>query len=184
MSRALLVLVGGLLLGLAAFLVVDDGRPGGIAEAALSPTTSTTSTVTTTSITMPPSSTIITTVPTSTSPDRGSLVIHGVGDVNTDTSYIPALSANGHEHAWSGLDGLFAADDLTVVNLECTPSALGEPLRKEFVFRCDPASLPVMAASGVEVVNLANNHSGDHGKAALLDGLQNVTDAGLAPVGV
>lgn len=117
-------------------------------------------------------------------PGRGGLVIHGVGDVNLDTSYIPALAEQGHEHAWSGLGDLFREDDLTVVNLECTPSALGEPLDKEFVFRCDTGALPVMADAGVEVANLANNHSGDHGPVALLDGRANLEANGIAPVGV
>src|SRR6188474_635209 len=38
---------------------------------------------------------------------RGSLVIHGTGDVNLDPSYIPALRSRGYEHAWTGLHGLF-----------------------------------------------------------------------------
>src|SRR6476660_4293483 len=34
---------------------------------------------------------------------RGTLVIHGTGDVNLDPSYIPALRSRGYEHAWTGL---------------------------------------------------------------------------------
>jgi len=59
--------------------------------------------------------------------ERGWLVIQGTGDVNLDPAYIPALAAEGWDHAWSGLDGLFLEDDLTVVNLECAPSDLGSP---------------------------------------------------------
>lgn len=168
MSRASIIFVGGLLLGVSAFLLAD-GLPG--EDIAVASETSTTTTG-------PPPA------PTTTSPARGELVIHGTGDVNPDTSYIPALAEHGHEHAWSGLGGLFQEDDLTVVNLECTPSALGEALDKEFVFRCDPGALPVMRDAGVEVANLANNHSGDHGPEALLDGRANLESSGVAPVGV
>src|SRR5690349_20181812 len=45
---------------------------------------------------------------------RGTLVVHGAGDVNLDPTYIPALRTRGYDHAWTGLDGLFAGDDLTV----------------------------------------------------------------------
>jgi poly-gamma-glutamate capsule biosynthesis protein CapA/YwtB (metallophosphatase superfamily) len=111
------------------------------------------------------------------------LVIHGTGDVNLDPGYIPALTANGWDHAWSGLDGLFVEDDLTVINLECAPSHRGSPEPKEFVFRCPPEALPSLARNGVEVANLGNNHSGDYGKEALVDGRGQLIAAGVAPVG-
>ncbi|HEX7098898.1 MAG TPA: CapA family protein [Acidimicrobiia bacterium] len=162
MRRILQILIGGTLLGAVAFFVTHGGSDDAVAAA---PTT-----------TSPAA--------TATTEPRGRLVIHGVGDVNTDTDYIPALAEHGHAHAWSGLGDLFTADDLTVANLECTPSELGTPLRKEFVFRCDLGSLPVMREAGVDVVSLANNHAGDHGKEALLDGIQQVEAAGLHAVGV
>ncbi len=118
------------------------------------------------------------------SPVRGRLVVHGTGDVNLDPSYIPAFRTRGYDHAWSGLDGLFTADDLTVVNLECPVSDRGSPVPKDFTFRCDPAALPAAKAAGVDVANLANNHSGDFGPAALLDSVARLRDAGIAPVGV
>jgi poly-gamma-glutamate synthesis protein (capsule biosynthesis protein) len=115
---------------------------------------------------------------------RGRLVIHGTGDVNLDPSYIPALAALGYDHAWSGLGGLFAGDDLTVVNLECPVSGRGAPVPKEVTFRCDPAALPAARAAGVDVANLANNHGGDRGPEALLDSVEQLRRSGIAPVGV
>lgn len=110
-------------------------------------------------------------------------MIHGTGDVNLDPEYIPALVANGWDHAWAGLDGLFRDDDLTVVNLECAPSDIGQPEPKEFVFRCPAVSLPSLATAGVEVASMGNNHSGDYGKEALVDGRANLIASGVAPVG-
>ena len=78
---------------------------------------------------------------------------------------------------------LFRADDLTVVNLECAPSDLGVAEPKEFVFRCPVESLSSLATAGVEVANMANNHSGDYGKEALVDGRANLIEVGVAPVG-
>lgn len=110
-------------------------------------------------------------------------MIQGTGDVAVDPGYIPNLAKNGWGYAWSGLDGLFLEDDLTVVNLECVPSDLGEPLDKAFVFRCPTEALPSLAANGVEVANMGNNHSGDFGKQALVDGRAQLLAAGVAPVG-
>lgn len=117
-------------------------------------------------------------------PGRGTLVIHGTGDVNLDPSYIPALQTYGYGHAWSGLRGLFRRDDLTVVNLECPVSNLpGIPMLSEFVFRGDPAALPAMRRAGVEVVNLGNNHSLNLGVDVMLDTRVNLLARGIQPVG-
>jgi poly-gamma-glutamate capsule biosynthesis protein CapA/YwtB (metallophosphatase superfamily) len=125
----------------------------------------------------------VTPAPSPTPPPPGRLVIHGTGDVSLDPSYIPALAQNGYGYAWSGLGGLFRQDDLTVINLECPVSDLGAPLDKEFTFRCDPAALPAARRAGVEVANLANNHGYDRGPEALLDSVENVRAAEIAPVG-
>ncbi len=104
--------------------------------------------------------------------------------MSLDPGYIPALRERGYAHAWSGLAGLFAGDDLTIVNLECAVSTLGAIVPKEFNFRCDPAALPAARAAGVEVANLANNHVLDYGPDAMLDSITRLRAAGIAPVGV
>jgi hypothetical protein len=182
--KLLVVLIGGVLLGTFAFAwwsaegsPVTTTLPVAVAPSTLD-TTTTTSTISSTSTTTIPPAT------TTTVPPKGTLVIHGTGDVAVDPVYIPALVRHGWDHAWSGLDGLFVDDDLTVINLECVPSDLGRPLDKAFTFRCPSAALPSMGANGVDVANLANNHSGDFGKEALLDGRAQLLAHGIAPVGV
>jgi capsule synthesis protein PGA_cap len=125
----------------------------------------------------------VTPPPSPTPPPKGRLLIHGTGDVNLDPSYIPNLAANGYGYAWSGLDGLFRRDDLTVINLECPVSDLRDPLDKKFVFLCDPDALPAAHRAGVDIANLGNNHGYDHGPEALLDSIENLNAAGIAPVG-
>ena len=115
--------------------------------------------------------------------ERGSLVIHGAGDTNVDPNYIPNFQRYGYAWAWTGLHGLFKRDDLTVVNLECAVSNLGSAVPKEFNFRGDPAALPAMRKAGVDVANMANNHSYDFGPTALVDTRENLIDSGIAPVG-
>jgi Bacterial capsule synthesis protein PGA_cap len=114
---------------------------------------------------------------------RGRVVIHGTGDVSLDPSYIPALVENGYPWAWSGLDGLFRRDDLTVINHECPSTNISAPIPKTFSFRCDPDALPAAEQAGVDVASLANNHGYDQGPEGLLDSIRNVRAAGIAPVG-
>lgn len=176
-----MVLVAGVLAGVASFqlwgsaLAPPATTPAAVVEAEPPITASTTTTSSTTTSTS--------TTTTTTLPPRGWLVIHGTGDVAVDPDYIPALAQHGWDHAWSGLDGLFIEDDLTVINLECVPSDLGLPLDKAFVFRCPTQALPSIRDNGIEVANLANNHSGDYGKEALVDGRDNLIEVGIAPVG-
>lgn len=114
---------------------------------------------------------------------REKIVIHGTGDVSLDPDYIPAFRSNGYRWAWSGLDGLFRDDDLTVINLECPSTDIVAPIPKTFSFRCDPAALPVAKRFGVDVANLANNHGYDQGPDALLDSIRNIERADLVAVG-
>ena len=184
--KLLIVLIGGVLTGVVAFTIwslsTDAATTPSTVATAVETSTSTTAGVTTSppTTTLPPA--ITTTTPTAV-PEKGYLMIQGTGDVATDPEYIPALAAEGWDHAWSGLNGLFLDDDLTVINLECVPSDLGPPLDKAFVFRCPPESLPSMEANGIDVGNLGNNHSGDFGKEALIDGRDQLLAAGIGAVG-
>ena len=114
---------------------------------------------------------------------KGELLIHGTGDVSLDPSYIPALQTNGYDWAWSGLDGLFDRDDLTIINHECPSTDVVAPLDKTFVFRCDPEALDEARRAGVDVASLANNHGFDQGPRGLLDSIRNFDRAGIVPVG-
>ncbi|HXJ65954.1 MAG TPA: CapA family protein, partial [Actinomycetota bacterium] len=109
-------------------------------------------------------------------------MIHGAGDTNVDSGYI-GVSPSNYDTLLSGMNGLFVDDDLTVVNLECSVTKLGTPVPKEFNFHGDPAALPYLKRGGVDVANMANNHSYDYGPEALVDTRKNIIDAGLGAVG-
>ncbi len=119
----------------------------------------------------------------SSAPRRRALVIHGTGDVSLDPSYLPVFGSNGYGWAWSGLDGLFERDDLTVINLECPATDVVAPVPKEFNFRCDPAALPAARRAGVDVASQANNHAYDQGPDGLVDSIERIRDARIQPVG-
>jgi hypothetical protein len=187
-AQAATVIVGGLLLGSFVFGAGDIGTAESGESTRVETTTTNSMIETTTSLTTATGSDALestaTTRPLSVEPERQDLVIHATGDVALDPDYIVDFRTEGYAYAFEALDGLFDGDDLTVVNLECAPSTLGTPLEKTFVFRCPPSALAVAHSNGVDVTNMANNHSQDYGTTAMLDGLLQARLAGLQPVGV
>ena len=61
--------------------------------------------------------------------------------------------------------------DLAVVNLETAVTSGGAAASKEFVFRAPPSAFSALAAGGVDVASMANNHGMDYGEAGLRDSL-------------
>ena len=103
--------------------------------------------------------------------------------MSLDPGQIPAFGSRGYGWAWSGMDGLFRRDDLTVANLECPATDVVDPEPKAFTLRCDPGALPAARSAGLDVVSQANNHAYDDGPDGLIDSLNTIRAAGLAPVG-
>lgn len=174
------ILVGALLL--TACAAAEAEAPTTTTTAASTTTISTTSSTTTTS----PTTTTTTSVPVTESnvPERGRLVIHAVGDTDFSLpSTARAVAEHGYDYPWTGMRGLFQRDHLTIVNLECVPSEIGYPIPKEWNLICPVASLGPMRQAGVDAASLANNHAGDMGKAALLDGRANLLEYGILPMG-
>jgi Bacterial capsule synthesis protein PGA_cap len=129
-----------------------------------------------------PSATAVPT-PSAAAGPRESLLIHAAGDVSLDPGYISTYASNGYGYAWSGLNGLFRSDDLTIVNVECPVTNRGANIDKQFSFHGTPDALPAMRRAGVEVGSLANNHAYDRGPDGLLDSVRNLREAGIAPIG-
>ena len=75
------------------------------------------------------------------------------------------------------------SSDLSVVNVEMAISDRGTPHNKRFVFRAPPSAARRIAAGGVRVANLANNHAMDYGGEALADTIDLLEGAGVVTVG-
>ncbi len=73
--------------------------------------------------------------------------------------------------------------DLTLGNLECVISKLGTPVPKLYTFRGDPRAYDRLLNAGFDLVSVANNHSGDYGKAAFLDEFLTLPLRGITPIG-
>ena len=96
-------------------------------------------------------------------------------------SFPSYLSRNGMDYPFSGLQKIFAVDDLTMVNLECVLKSdrKGEDTDKLYRFRGLPEYTAVLTEGSVELVNIANNHYVDYGTAG-----KDATRAALEEAGV
>lgn len=72
--------------------------------------------------------------------------------------------------------------DVRIANLECVVARGGKALDKPWTFRAHPRVLDVLKRH-VDVVSVANNHSGDFGRAAFAEMLQRLDAAGLPHIG-
>ncbi len=95
---------------------------------------------------------------------------------------LPAyLEAHGMSYPFSGLRDIFAADDMTLVNLECVlkADASGEDKGKLYRFRGLPDWTQVLTVASVEQVSIANNHYIDYGEKGRSATRQALEDAGV-----
>jgi poly-gamma-glutamate capsule biosynthesis protein CapA/YwtB (metallophosphatase superfamily) len=103
------------------------------------------------------------------------LRLAAVGDINLDD--VPASP-------WASVGTALRKADLAFGNLESAVSNRGAPVVKQYTFRGTPASLAALKRqSGLDVLNLANNHVGDYGPEATLDTVRSVQRLGMKAVG-
>jgi poly-gamma-glutamate capsule biosynthesis protein CapA/YwtB (metallophosphatase superfamily) len=98
-----------------------------------------------------------------------------VGDINLDG--VPG-------NAWQNTGRALRGGDLSFGNLESAVSTGGVPFPKQYNFRGTPAALAALRhRSGIDVLNLANNHVGDYGPQATTDTVRRVEQLGMKAVG-
>ncbi len=78
--------------------------------------------------------------------------------------------------------GIFACDDITVVNFEGTLTDSVKHQDKTFFFRGSPAYARILPEASIEAANLANNHSLDYYQTGYDDTVNHLTDAGVYTV--
>jgi hypothetical protein len=81
--------------------------------------------------------------------------------------------------------------DLTMVNLESAITDRGTLEAKElevasqrYYYRTSPAALEVLAAAGIDVVTMANNHGADYGPIGLKDSLAAIRTSPIPVIGI
>jgi poly-gamma-glutamate capsule biosynthesis protein CapA/YwtB (metallophosphatase superfamily) len=122
------------------------------------------------------STTVASTTTTTEAPPRRWTLLAG-GDTLMDRSEPAGIDP------FAGIVPSLASADIAMVNVEMAITDRGSPVHKTFVFRAPPAAAQTLAAAGVDVAVLANNHARDYGEVGLLDSIAFLTGAGVVPVG-
>lgn len=106
------------------------------------------------------------------------------GDVMMDSYFADYIQNYGVDYSWESVSPLLQEADITAVNLETCVSDQGKSLKKKgYGFRSQAETLQGLANAGIDIVNVANNHTYDYGKTAFLDTLLNLKQYGIDYVG-
>ena len=106
------------------------------------------------------------------------------GDILLDRGVRQVIERYGADHLFSeGVDSVFRSASVVVGNLECPATNIHAPAYKRFIFRAEPEWLITLRQHGITHLNLANNHSIDHGREGLMDTKRNIEAAGMTPIG-
>jgi poly-gamma-glutamate capsule biosynthesis protein CapA/YwtB (metallophosphatase superfamily) len=115
-------------------------------------------------------------------PTRARTTVTVVGDIMLGRR-VGAAAADDPGGPLRPLQRRLAAADITVGNLESTLSRAGPPLQGGDSFAASPRVLPTLADAGFDVLSLANNHTGDFGRGALLETLRRFSRGPVKPLG-
>ena len=92
---------------------------------------------------------------------------------------LPAYAEEkGLDWFFSGLQSIFSQDDLTIVNLECVlkDDSQDEDLSKQWRFRGLTSYAEALTIGGIDMVNVANNHTVDYGQSGYQSTLEALKD--------
>jgi len=88
-----------------------------------------------------------------------------------------------HSHFLRNVSHIFEQDDLTILNLEGTLTDASAYVEKTYVLRGPPHFAKILSSSGVDVVNVANNHSKDFYERGYKDTIASLEAEGIAYFG-
>lgn len=96
------------------------------------------------------------------------------GDVLLSRGVDKKLKEEGYDYPYRNVKKLLMSDDLTVSNLECpiTDEIYSVYKNRKIVFKADKLNSIALKESGINLFNLANNHSMDYGSDGLLDTIE------------
>ncbi|MHB0936116.1 MAG: CapA family protein [Armatimonadota bacterium] len=113
-----------------------------------------------------------------------SVVLAAMGDVMLARTVPGQVAAHGAAWLWEPLAAWLDGADIRFCNLECTVAEGGQPFPKPYSFRADPKlAADVLAAGGITVAALANNHTYDYGRPGLAKTLATLNALQIAAPG-
>lgn len=106
-----------------------------------------------------------------------------VGDVLLGGPVKSKIDKFGYDHMLGGVASTLNQGDLVFANLETSITVRGLPLKKRFRFRSKPEALAALRRAGINIVNLANNHTLDYGRLGLRDTLDHLKEYDIPYIG-
>lgn len=115
-------------------------------------------------------------------PNDPTVTLMFAGDVTLTDAYSDLIGSN-HKWAFARMDE-YRKVDVAMVNLESPLTRALNPLpNKQFNFKSDPDTVQVLQDGGIDIVNLANNHTMDYEAEGLDETLDTLKRAGITQVG-
>lgn len=114
----------------------------------------------------------------------GELSITFAGDTMVGDGAQPLVDARGYDAVFAQAKDLLDGD-VVIVNAEAPITAVSTPARPgaKYSYASDPRTAAGMAAAGIDVLGLGNNHAMDMGPAGLRDTQAAAASAGMATFG-
>jgi poly-gamma-glutamate capsule biosynthesis protein CapA/YwtB (metallophosphatase superfamily) len=106
-----------------------------------------------------------------------------VGDIMLGERTRKVIRQEGLDYPFAGVAPLLRHSDVVFGNLEGPLAREAEKTDRNFSYRVNPKLAAAMALANVNVVTLANNHLTDCGRDGVLETLEALAAAGVAPVG-
>lgn len=95
------------------------------------------------------------------------------------------IRAQGDDYPFQKIGDLFKSPDLAIANFENPMTNRGSHAQANgpLLFKSDPRLAPALAATGLDAVSLANNHTYNQGSAGLADTVTFLSQAGIHTFG-
>lgn len=108
------------------------------------------------------------------------------GDILLDRGVDKYLDEYGYDYPYKDIREEIRKADIAFANLECPLTGKGEAVlkkRQDLIFKGNVHNSQALFGAGFDLLNLANNHSMDQGRAGLLDTIEVLGDAGIRILG-
>ena len=100
-------------------------------------------------------------------------------DSRYNTNFISTCNSNGTDYFLKNVKNVFTKDDLTLVNFEGTLTESTSRANKTYTFKGSKSYTKILTGSGVEAVNIANNHTKDFGETGYNDTISALKAVGI-----
>jgi poly-gamma-glutamate capsule biosynthesis protein CapA/YwtB (metallophosphatase superfamily) len=111
------------------------------------------------------------------------LSLMAVGDIMLDGRARAVVAERGADYPFAAVVPLLRRAPIVLGNLEGPFARFARRERRNHSYRVDPGLARALQRAGITIVTLANNHLLDCGRAGVLETLEALSQAGVAPVG-